>query len=219
MSLRTRLANHMSDLERLADEARRSGSARARLTDCLFVNVVDSQLASEMYARGVKQRALVENPFAQSSDSYVADSLQFYTHFSRNVAPYSVFPLTVDNRFAIATGSLWVVSCFSFGNLVRCLRRRHLYVRPPDPKGFEELKDLPPGEVAKRELDNPFIVSRGPPGPVLQTPFSGLTRLLYEFLDEESFADAVEEKLELATSENSPAFIHDSFQCEAELWD
>ena len=82
----------------------------------------------------------------------------------------------------------------------------------------EAPKNLRPGEIRQHELDNPILVSRGPPGPLLQVSFGSLGRMMHEFLDEESFADMMEESLDAAEPDNE-TLLFSAFANETILWD
>ena len=219
VDLKTEPVAHLDELRTIISEAWKRGAAQARVSDSLAVFAFDTIQMSELRAKGTNFSALVRDPFEQSKESLTFDSLKHFGRFTHNVAPYSIFRLAYEDRFAIMTGRLWVVSSFNFGNLYRCLRRRDLLVIPPREEGYAELEGLFPGEVAARELENPLVVSRGPPHPVLKIPMSMLARLFYELMDEESFADAVEEQLDLAGQEDVATFIQSGYRAEAQLWD
>ena len=113
------------------------------------------------------------------------------------------------------TGSLWLWTYFDRGRFVRCLEGRGLRVRVPTD---EELKAAPkrmPGQVAQHELDNPIVILGS--GHVLLLSLGQLSRMMEELLDEESFADMMEEQLETAGDEE--ARVYAAFEDEANLWD
>lgn len=223
LDLDTEPVAHMQELGELVSQAISSGSATGRLSDCLFVAVFDSLALGEKVAAGVQPSTLVQNPFAKAKEWDMFDSLGLSTRFTRNVAPYSVFPLSPADRLAIMTGRLWVVCFFNFGNLWRCLRRRDLVVEPPTKEGFDALANLPPHLVAARELDNPLRISRRGGQHTLSIPISALARLFYETLDEECFADRVEEELSLISDPrrepSGSVFLYTGFREEGRLWD
>ena len=210
---------HAHELASLIREARREGSAHARLSDCLAAEVFDTELMAEAVHEGTAStKKCFHNPFAQSSDGGVHHSLQF-DRFTPNLAPYSVFPLPADDCADIMTGALWVFTYFNLGNLRRCLRRRGLFMRiPTEAELAGAPRDLKPGQVRQHELDNPLLVTRGPPGPVLAVSFAALGRMMHEFLDEESFADMMEESLDSADP-NAETIEFSAFEDEASLWD
>ncbi len=217
--LDTQPVSHLAAVKSLLRAAREDGAAEARLSDCLAVQVFETSVMADEFDRpSAERRARIHNPFEHSRDARVFDTLKLFTRFTWNVAPYSVFPITADDSLAIMTGRLWLISYFNLGNLVRCLRRRNLLVKPPTKEGYANLRGLLPGQIARRELDNPLMVSRGRPHPVLKIPIASLTRLFYEFLDEESFADGIEEELDLPDIDE-PTFLHTAFRAEAQLWD
>jgi hypothetical protein len=214
--LRAKPRTHLDGLRNLICGARRRGSAHERLSDCLAVEAFDLRQTAQAFADGkAPPDKAFHNPFAQSKDAGTFHSLQHFDKFSPNAAPYSVFPLPNEDCVGIMTGSLWLWTYFNRGNLVRCLRRRGLHVRVPTD---EELKVAPrfkPGELAAHELDNPIVIA-GRSHVLLLSP-ARLGRIIYEFLDEESFADAMEEQLETASSEEE--LVYAAFEDEASLWD
>ncbi len=216
VKLEVKPISHLNALRHLISQARSHGSAHARLSDCLAVEVFDVEIMAEAFAG---DRTLIEdafhNPFVHSADAVTFDSLQLFDKFSWNIAPYSVFPLSNEDCIGLMTGSLLRFTYFNMGNLVRCLRRRGLQVRVPT---REELKAGPrwmPGQVAEHELDNPIAVLGF--SHALQLSFGRLGRMTDELLDEESFADATVELLKTAGDEQ--ALIYDAFEDEASLWD
>ncbi len=97
-------------------------------------------------------------------------------------------------------------------------------VEPPTKEGFEALVGLRPDLAAARELENPLRISRRSGSPVLSLPPSALASLFYETLDEESFADRVEEELDITRgpadlAENGSLLVHTGFRHVAKLWD
>ena len=210
---------HAQELASLANDARRSGSACARLSDCLAAEVFHLELMAEAFDKGnIGLQKSVHNPFAQSPLGGTHHSL-YSDRFTPNVAPYSVFPLPSADCVDIMIGSLWVWTYFNLGKLVRCLRRRGLLVRiPTEAELAGAPRDLKPGQVRQHELDNPILVTRGPPDPVLAVSFAALSRMMHEFLDEESFVDMMEESLESADP-NAETLEFAAFENEAALWD
>ena len=211
-------SSHAHELASLIGEARREGSAHARLSDCLAAEVFDTEVVAEAVVEGkVSIEKCFHNPFAQSSRGGVNHSLQF-DKFTPNAAPYSVFPLSADDCADIMTGALWIFSYFSLDRLRRCLRRRGLRVRiPTEGELASATRNLLPGQVRHHEFDNPIVITRGPGNPVLLLSLGSLSRMMDELLDEESFADTIEEQLETAGDEEVRMYA--AFEEEASLWD
>ena len=112
------------------------------------------------HAAGEHPAESSSNPFGQPADAMSFDSLTLFARNTTNVAPYSIFPLEYEDRLALMTGEIWVVCHYNFKNLVRCLRRRDLNAELPTKEKFEELKDLPRGEVIRREFETALTVSK-----------------------------------------------------------
>lgn len=77
--------------------------------------------------------------------------------------------------------------------------------------------ELLPDQVAAHK-DDLLVVSRGPPHPVLGISLAALGRVFYEFLDEDSFADAIEEEHDF-TPTDADALLHAAPAGQAELGD
>jgi hypothetical protein len=208
---KTRARTHLQAVGAVIREARAKGCAHARLSDCLAVDALDMEL---LFREG--RMAQLHNPFAQSRQASSHSSLTFFDQFSKNLAPYSVYPFPDDDCTDLMTGNLWLRTHFNHGNLVRCLRRRGVRVRFPTNSELEAYNQLDPGEKRRREDDVGIRVwSRNQPT-VLTIRQALLGRLLYEFLDEECFADCVEEVLE---QEAIGIGLFPAFENEADLWD
>lgn len=210
--LRAKPRAYLERLPALISQARESGSAHARLSDCLAVEVFDLKLIADAYAAG---KVRFHNPFAQSKDTGTSHSLELFDKFTPNMAPYSVFPLSSEDCVGIMTGSLWLFTYFNKGNFVRCLRRRGLRVRFPSE---DELKAAPkwmPGQVADHELDNPVVIMGS--AHVVLLSLGLLSRMIDELLDEETFADMIEEQLHTAGGEKELVYL--AFEDETDLWD
>ena len=216
--LKTKPVDHLRELASLIRESRRIGSASARLSKCLAVEVFDTKQMAVAIASGEHPWESSSNPFGQSADAMSFDSLTLFARNTTNVAPYSIFPLEYEDRLALMTGEIWVVCHYNFKNLVRCLRRRDLNAELPTKEKFEELKDLPRGEVIRREFETALTVSKESSRLELRVPLSAQGELFYEFLDEESFADAIEEELDKVVN-NRPGYSHRTFLAEGERWD
>lgn len=216
LRLKTKPRAHLGELQDVVSRARTSGTAHKRVSDSLAVEVFELHQMADAFARGsVTREKGFHNPFAQAKESGTFHSLEHFDKFVPNVAPYSVFPLRDEDRVGIMTGSIWVWTYFNRGNLVRCLRRRGLDVRVPTDQELKAAPKWRPGEVVGHELDNPIVI--GGSSNLLRVSFGRLGRMIYELLDEESFADAVEEELEVLGDDQ--AFVYSVFEDEAALWD
>ncbi len=208
---KTRPRAHLQAVGEVIRQARAAGSAHARLSDCLAVEachmptLFQQEIAAEPH-----------NPFAQSRQASVHHSLTFFDIFARNLAPYSVYPLPDDDCTALMTGETWLFTYFNRGNLVRCLRRRGLSVRLPTDTEMATYNELDAGEKRRREDDVAIRVWRRHEPGVLTIAGALLSRLMYEYLDEECFADCAEEILALRQDRLT---LFPAFENEAELWD
>ncbi len=214
--LRTKPRAYLDRLPALMSQARDHGSAHERLSDCLAVEVFDLKLMAEAFADGKAPLDRVfHNPFAQSKDAGTCHSLELFDKFSPNMAPYSIFPLPDEDCVGVITGSLWLFTYFNRGNFVRCIRRRGLGVRLPTDEELKATPKMMPGQVATHELDNPIVILDS--SQMLLLSLGQLSRMMDELLDEESFADMIEEQLE--TTGGEEALVYTAFQDEASLWD
>lgn len=213
-SHRRELKSHLPVVGELIREARVSGSAHARLSDCLAVDVLftDMMVAED-------RQPIMHNPFMQSNEGRTYHSLQFFDRFAKNVAPYSIFPFSDEDCSDIMTGAILLISHFNYGNLVRCLRRRGLSVESPTKSQTAAYAELSLGEMQRHQDDVALRVSRAGDPRVLFLRQALLGRHLYEFLDEESFADAAEEMFDRTGIEGVGVAFSPSFRNEKDLWD
>jgi len=66
------------------------------------------------------------------------------SHFSPNVAPYPLFPLREENRFALMSGEVWVMSMLNISGLQRWLAKRGWDARVIHlPEGLGKRGDVP----------------------------------------------------------------------------
>ncbi len=212
--LATPPAAHVRSLTPLIAEARAKGSAHARLSDALAVEVFSIELMAE---RGPPDAKAFHNPFSQSRHSIVTNNLESFGRFAPNLAPYSVFPLRDADCVALMTGELWLSVYFNIGNFVRCLRRRGLDVRLPDEREVAGApQNLRPGEISEHELDYPIEVTDR--RKIILLSFAQLGRMEVELLDEECFANAVVELLATTPADEESLYTW-SFEGEQALWD
>lgn len=211
---------HLPTVRQLIREAKHKGDAHARLSDSLAVDVLYSTLLAEITEDEATPR-LFRNPFAQSSDASSSHSLELFDRFSRNLAPYSIYPFADEDCTDIMTGALWLITHFNHGNLVRCLRRRGLVVALPTPQQLDAFSSMSHGERTRHEDDVAIWVYRANDPRRVHIYPALLGRVIWEFLDEESFADATEEILDQDPAEVAvlPAYAVAAFEKENELWD
>lgn len=209
--------SRLSEVSSLIKEARAKGQARARLGDCLAVQLFDvQQIAGEADVARKGGRSLIHDPFEQSNDAMRRHSLELFAEFTPNIAPYSVFPLSDQDCTDIMLGRIWLVSYFNLGNLLRCLRRRGLWAKWATSEDMAKLAMS--DERASAELESSLLVSRGPPHPLQLVGWPELGRLFYEFLDEECFADTVENLID-SNGSGETAVFGTAFANEGTLWD
>jgi hypothetical protein len=208
---KTKLRTHLSAVGELIRGARKKGTAHARLSDCL---AVDAWYMEMLYDE--ERIPTFHDPFAQSTQAYSYHSFTVLKGFARNVAPYSVYPFPDKDCTDLMTGDLWLWTHFNHGNLIRSLRRRGVIARFPTDTQMESYEQLTPGERKRRE-DEVGIQVRRPGGRAILTSSPGLlARLIYEYLDEECFADCVEEMLDRGAVGIT---MFPAFQDETQLWD
>ena len=209
----TSARSHIGQLRQLLRESAKRGFAYARLTDSLAVEVFRPALMADQDP----YKTVFHNPFSQSPRCLVYHSYEFFDVWSPNLAPVSIFPLAQGDCAAILTGSVWIFSYLNLDNIIRSFRRRGFQAQLPSPSDFEALAELRPGEYAYHELDAPIRVGRKN-GVMLAMSVGGLGRIHFEFLDEESLADQIEEVLDLDLQEEI-SFLGVGFANEADLWD
>lgn len=210
--------SHLQEVKSLISDARKNGTSSARLSDCLAVQVFDNTSTAERLNRSdLTFEDVTTNPFRQSKMSFMANSLSFFDKFTPNAAPYAVYPFDNESCIDIITGRLWIVTYFNLGNLARCLRRRGLWVKLPTREELSKSVGLLPGQIRDHELDNALLVSRVPQQPMLAMSLAVVSRINYEMLDEECFADALEELLSVKVIEEEFSFM--AFEKEYLLWD
>jgi len=210
--------SHLGEVQNLVSQARVKGAAHGRLSDSVAVDVWYLPTLMQV-AEPEDAPRFFHNPFSQSSQALSYNRILFFHEFSRNLAPYSVYPFGDDDCVDLMTGALQLTTHFNHGNLIRCLRRRGLHVSFPQDSEFEAYNQLSLGEKSKRMDDFAIRVARpGRPHQLLvELPL--LTRLIYEYLDEESFADAIEELAQESAADTEPTTYFAAFEQEAELWD
>jgi len=210
--------SHLYEVRDLVRQAREKGATHRRLSDCIAVDLWYIPTLTQV-AEPEDAPKLLHNPFSQSKQASWYNRMEFFHEFSRNLAPYSIYPFGDDDCVDLMTGALQLTTYFNYGNLIRCLRRRGLLVRFPHDSEFRAHNELSHGEKSRRVDDVAIRVARpGRPHQLLiELPL--LARLIYELLDEESFADAVEELVEESAADTEPTIYFPAFQEEAALWD
>ena len=203
--------SHVAEVGQVIAQARQRGMADSRLSDALAVEVITEPFLDS----GGPSR--MNNPFSQSTDGMVFMSLRHFGTFTKNLAPYSIFPLSDEDRIGILTGELLLISYYNDGNVHRAIRRRGMGVRRPSE---EELlrapKDLKPGQMPQYELD--YAVKIWNEQGYLMISPAWFTRVPFEFLDENSLVDAIEEQLtSWEIEQEATAYI--AFAREDLLWD
>ena len=199
---------HISAIARLISEARERGQASARISSSVAVQVFHIPDLAEGLANGRIRKGIIRDPFSESPNSHSLDSLGLF-RFSPNVAPYSVFPLTPTDCVDVMTGAIWIVGYVSSARLVRTLRRRSLWGRLATDA---DRRLAPDGNVV-------LAVARGRERGALLVPWAVLARLAYEFVDEESVADEIEEELAAIEELGHTVLFHSRFLGEPQLWD
>ena len=209
---------HLLEVAHLIEEAKSRGAANARLSDCTAVDVWYMPVLVNA-ADPEEAHRFLHDPFSQSKDAYTYNRVEYLDKFSINLAPYSIYPFSQEDCVDLMIGDLLIWTHFSHGNLRRCLKRRDLFVRWPSDDEFEAYDRLTLAEKHQRMDDVALRVARHGGTDEMLVELGLLGRLPYEFLDEESFADGLEELLDMSRDDEHPALYFDAFQREADLWD
>jgi hypothetical protein len=212
--LTTQPKTHLAEVAELIREASQQGKVHARLSDCLAVDVYHVETASAS-PRGRRRLLNVrDNPFSESMKAFACHSLDLFNQFTPNRAPYSVFPWPDDVCTDLLEGRIWIVSYFNWGKLERSLKKRGLRVGEElDRERVLQFRALPFAEQKRKGL---WMSVGRPNSTPLRISFVELARLAYEFLDEQSFADAIEELSEIGISSGDTYFT--AFENEAQIW-
>lgn len=212
---------HLAAVAELIREARKNGSAHERLSRCLAVDVLDPELLAEI-GDDRRMAKLLHNPFHQTREAVRHHSLDFFGQFSPNLAPYSIYPFSDQDCSDVMTGAVWLISHFSDRNLARCLKRRGFSVLLPTEAEARDYLSLPTGD-RRRAQDRVAMRIWRPDDPRGVLVGADITaRMFAEFLDEESFADAMEEMFsrhDLLRRDDASVNVSAGFTNEAELWD
>ena len=111
------------------------------------------------------------------------DNFLAITHFSPNIAPYSVFPLEPRLRLAFMVGDFWVISLLNISGLARWLEKRGWRTEVFDPHQETSSED---------ELLNFTALRVGKKGLSVGIGLTELTIASLEFWMPESIEDSVE---------------------------
>jgi len=162
------------------------------LSEALAIDVFDVDIASQ---RGVPN---FHNPFSQNTWAQTYTNFELFSVFSPNVAPYSAFPLPVEDRGDLMMGRIWLMVYVNAQELIREVRRRGLKARLPTKREMEALpRNLLPGQFLEHELDAAILV--GSPTHTMKVSLAQISRLGYELLDEKSLVDSIAEHLDQAS--------------------
>ncbi len=205
-------ASKAASLVDLFKRARANGHARGRLTESIAVDV----FCMEAVRARPELFQQARNPFSQAG-SLVAHSHEFFYTFTPHIAPYSVFPLPNDDCADLMTGAIWVVTYFSLHRFVRCLRRRGLNLRLPSRVEMKAFSRLPLSERSRRQSEMSMTLFKDTHMEGCSVSMADLSRFLYEFLDEESYADALLEVFDRVADRPERWLV--AFEDEASLWD
>jgi len=216
--LKARPNAHLLEIAHLIGEAKTRGAANARLSDCTAVDVWYMPVLVNA-ADPEEAHRFLHDPFSQSKDAATHNRAEYLDKFSINLAPYSIYPFSHEDCVDLMIADLIIWTHFSDGNLRRCLRRRKLLVQWPSDDEFEAYDRLTLAEKHQRMDDVALRVARRGGTNEMLVELGLFGRLLYEFLDEESFADELEESLDMSRDDEHPTLYFDAFQGEADLWD
>lgn len=214
---------HLSTIAKLIREARQKGASYARLSRSLAVDILYFELLAEI-SHPKRMASFFHDPFHQTREKVTYHSLSpsLFQQFSPNVAPYSIYPFNDEDCSDIMLGTVWLLCYFNYRNLARCLMRRGLTAQLPTGAQQRAYSSL---SIAERRRTQDQVAMRvwlpqGTRGVMLNMETTA--RMFAEFLDEESFADGVEEVLsrdDLFSGHDASVRFRPGFANEAELWD
>jgi hypothetical protein len=208
-----RPVSYLDSLKTLITDATRTGSASARLSNALAIDVFDSDIMSE---RGLPKSGDTRNPFRQNKWAQTYSNTDHFGVFSPNQAPYSIFPLSPEQRVDLMTGRILILTYVNVPELIRTIRRRDLNARLPTQAEMDALpKNLMPDEVREHELSAAIWI--GNKTHSMAVSLAHIGRLGCELLDENSLVDLFEEELEQAGTVAETGYA--AFRHEALLWD
>ncbi len=134
------LTNYLRSGDLTVNDAIRTGSAHARLSKALAIDVFDSDIMSE---RGLPKSADFHNPLKQNEWAQIYSNIDHTGVFSPNQAPYSIFPLSPDQRVDLMTGRILILTYVNVSDLIRSIRRRGLWARLPTKAEMDALPNEP----------------------------------------------------------------------------
>ncbi|MFA5904821.1 MAG: hypothetical protein WC836_12875 [Desulfobacula sp.] len=141
--------------------------------------------------------------------SYFLDKMDY----SKNCAPFSIYPFDIKVRVGLITGSLMVLTYFNFSNIIRLLAKAGWEtVDSIIFKTEKEIRALHGKEISTVPL---LRVKKGPC--TLDVPADLIARMKYEFLSVSSVIERLDEIFNRGPKENSVASITHSLK-ERKVW-
>ena len=209
-----RLKTHLQAIRQLLLDARSGGSAHARLSECVAVDVWHMESVLDDGARLV-----LHNPFAATSDTVTSHSLLFFDKMSASPAPYSIFPFSDHDCADLMIGATCLIGHFDLGRLFRLFREQGLDVIQQSEDEACAFAELDIGEKRRRRDEIAYRISQpGRPGALLLSG-GDIGRLCFEFMHEESLVEAAEESLVEFGGVPAPVAVFSVFPNEREVWE
>lgn len=168
-----------------------------------------------MSQRGLPKSGDFHDPFSQNKWAQTYSNTDHFGVFSPNQAPYSIFPLSPEQRGDLMTGRIQMLTYVNVSDLIRAIRRRDLNARLPTQAEMDALpKNLMPGQVREHELSAAIWI--GNKTHSMAVSLAHLGRLGCELLDEESLTDLLIGHLEAASDVEESGYA--AFADEQSLW-
>ena len=203
-------ASNAHHVARLLEESRSIGTATAAIGDSLNVQVLRLK-------RMIELQASIELETALTDPNHLKyNTLRFFHRQALNLVPLSIYPYQVEDRADVLVGGAVIVSDLDVDGLMNKMRARGFAVDFPSESLLESQAGLLPGEIARHELDAPVRIMRKGHPALLSVSLAVFSRVVAEFLDEESFLAHLEQTLDSA---DEPTLLYSQYENEHELWD
>ncbi len=182
--LQTKLRTHLKAAEQVLSEARRHGAAHARVSEYV---AVEAWHLERIFDDGM--RFQLHNPFVEDPDEITMNSLAYFDRMSAGPVPYSIFPFSDQDCTDLMTGAMCLIGHFHLGGIFELFSRQRLRVTRPPEDEIGRYVALHVGERRRRKDELSARICRsGTPGTLLLGG-GAMSRLIFEFLHEESLAE------------------------------